>query len=283
MGCTNFEGDPGFCEGVIQAEGTPCDDGDPDTIEDECREFGECEGTPTAASYSPLAWYVAAEEDLTLENGAVAVWSDRSGNGHDVSNDYVYGRPTYNATGWNGTQPTITFSGGNLLRRFGWSGPGAGTNQAFSVLGVVRSAAPHNGSIAAWWPEGGTSYGAVRASVITSNGMSFLDLTRQAETGTGFRSHATTADIGTGRHVVAWRFSPHTMKITVDGTTYESAEQEPLGAISVDMFLMGARTNLPTWLYQGDISELVVVGSSLSDTDVANFRAYAKLNWEGLP
>ena len=245
-----------------------------------------CSDTWTPSAIAPLAWYVAADNTVTTSNGNVSLWSDQSGHGFDVSNDFIYGQPSYNSTGWNGTKPTLHFNGGALLRRASFPGPGAGTEHAFTVLGVVRSATDHNGSIAAWWPDAG-GLSAVRCSVVTSGGSSFFNLARDDDNWVQ-QSFTTSADIGTDAHVVAWRFAagdnaPGTMKITVDGTLYSETQTTTLANLPLDMLIVGARTNLPTWLFQGDISELVLFDSAISDNDVTNFRCYARQKWGGLP
>ena len=234
----------------------------------------------SAASFSPLAWYVASPSDVVLSNGAVSVWHDRSGNGFDVSNHLAHGRPTYNAAGWNDSKPTLTFSGTNLLRLTGWSGFPGGNDVPFTVLGVIRSAATQNGSVLAWWSSEG--WGSVRASVVNSSGSALLELARQDGSWIT-QTQSTTSAIGNDRHFVAWRFSPEVLKVTVDGTTSSSPTLASLDTVLLDTFLIGARTDLPTWLFQGDISELVVIPSTLSDSEVEQFRTNAKNYWGGLP
>jgi hypothetical protein len=179
-----------------------------------------------------------------------------------------------------GTNPTVAFNGGNLLRRTTWTDLPEGSDEAFTVLAVLRSGANQNGSPIAWWSN--TSVGAVRCSVVTSGGNSFFNLARDDDSW-GTQSHSSTADIGTGRHVVAWRFSPEVMKVTVDGTTYTSSSQSSLDNISLTHLIIGARSDLPTWLFQGDISEIAVIPGSISDAEVSNFREYAEMVWGGLP
>jgi hypothetical protein len=178
----------------------------------------------------------------------------------------------------------VTFNGGNLLRRSSWTGTPAGTDQAFSVFAVVRSAAAQNASIVAFWPDAGSGIGSARCSVLNSSGNTFFNLARDDDAW-GTQSLSSSADAGTGRHVVAWRFIPGTtdvMKITVDQTTYTNDSLTSLGQLSVDKLLVGSRSDY-TWLFNGDISELVVVPSTVSDSDVANFRNYAQCEWGGLP
>jgi hypothetical protein len=235
----------------------------------------------TPAALSPSAWYVAAPGDVTVdESGNVSQWSDRSGNGLHVGNSFSPGQPSYDADGWNSSKPTIQFNGAKLLRSTSWSGAPAGADAAFSVLAVIRSAASQNASIAAWWSNVGVD--SVRCEVADSSGTTLLKLSRD-DNAWATQSKTGTEDLGTDRHVVAWRYSPEVLKVTIDDETFTSSTQSSLGTISPTVFLVGARSDLPTQLFSGDISELVVIPSEISDADVANFREYAQAAWGGLP
>jgi hypothetical protein len=77
---------------------------------------------------------------------------------------------------------------------------------------------------------------------------------------------------------VVWRFSPETLKITVDGTTTTMARPS-IGVISPDAFLVGAGSYLATNLFKGDIAELAIFPTALTDAEVASLRAYEDAEW----
>ena len=233
------------------------------------------------AVLSPAAWYVAGPSDISVENGQVAQWADHSGHGQTLVNNFQPGRPVYNATGWNG-KPTVTFNGAALLRRDSWTGSPAGTDQPFSVLAVVKTQQTSgDGALLAWWDS--TVGNDVRCNFKLAGSENRLDITR----GTGWASdqaftNPTSILPGTS-HIVVWRFSANSFQLTVDGTTQTSGTQAPFGPLTFDTFILGAKTTLPTGLFQGSVSELVVVPAAVSDTDVAAFHAYAELAWGPLP
>jgi hypothetical protein len=78
------------------------------------------------------------------------------------------------------------------------------------------------------------------------------------------------------------RFSPGSLQVTVDGAT-TAVSPAPIRLLTLETFLIGATSYLPTSMFRGEIAELVVVPSSISDADVANFRSYAQQTWGGLP
>jgi hypothetical protein len=98
-------------------------------------------------------------------------------------------------------------------------------------------------------------------------------------------------DLGTTTgHVVAWRFNNapvagpqdalDTFVDGVKGTTTLHASNDP---VNVSTFFVGGTSALPSDLFNGNISELVVVGRSLSDPEVRSYGAYAVMQWPGLP
>jgi hypothetical protein len=223
-----------------------------------------------------------------------ATWFDRQNNWH-LTQPTGWAQPQLLTTGWNGTQPTLRFNGGNLLRAENWSVPPIGMNSGFAVLAVMRSAAPQHAGIASWWSEWGDG---VWAAVRSTNGLTLLDYHR-LDDATFTQLHSGDQDLGcdpnldtacnqlsgSGLHVVAWRFSPSTQTatLTVDGAHSVSAPQPPVGNVTAMPFIVGALSPLPTGFFQGDISELVIVGDEVSDEDVQYFTAYARNTWSGLP
>ncbi|MCU0273940.1 MAG: fibronectin type III domain-containing protein, partial [Acidimicrobiales bacterium] len=74
--------------------------------------------TPADMSGGLAAWYDAADAtSLTLVDGAVSQWNDRSGNDRDVEQTVVAERPVYQATGFDG-RPALDFAGDRLRATF---------------------------------------------------------------------------------------------------------------------------------------------------------------------
>jgi hypothetical protein len=75
-------------------------------------------------------------------------------------------------------------------------------------------------------------------------------------------------------------------KFTVDGSTQTSSNLGTVtgmsGGTGNNQFLIGWQDAWGTTKYQGDISELIVVPTNISDTDAASFRTYAQSEWGGL-
>jgi hypothetical protein len=234
----------------------------------------------TPQALAPLAWYVASSDDYKIENG-IARWNDRTSNDRDAVQPFGPGQPTLEPAGWDGA-PTVRFDGGDLLKFETWTGAPLGNETGFSILAVLRSEEPRDAGIAGWW---GGGYDVVWASTKQSNGQTLLDLMRRDGFSQG-QPFSVAQDLGVDvAHSVAWRYSPneHLLKLTIDGVTTTSEAFAPISALSDSMpFIIGAKTLLPTSLFKGKISELVVVGGSIFDDQVDNFTAYASGKWPGL-
>jgi hypothetical protein len=262
---------------------TVCDDGNAATVADRCQSgacVGQIAGAGSPAGLSPLVWYSAADLDTSTSGSPVLQWFDRSGNGRHLTQIFPPGQPTFQATGWSGDQPAIRFDGGKAFRREEWAGTPAGNDSSFTVLAVLRSAVQQNASVASWWYPGGDG----AACRLTSSGTgTVVDLLRRDAT-LMTQDFAATGDIGTTTgHVIAWRFSPETAKLTVDGTTTTVGPLPSLGSISISTFLVGVRDIYGSEFFRGDLAELAIVPGSVSDAAIANFRSYAQQKWHGLP
>jgi hypothetical protein len=234
--------------------------------------------TPT--SLGPTAWYVASTSasDVDVTNGNVAHWHDRMGN-HDLSQTNPWGQPVFNAVGWNGTNPTISFAGHNVLLA-DWSGDPAGLDQPVTVLAVARSASNQDATLAGFAHYARAD--SVRCAFLPSGSASYATIGRDGDLR---QLWSAPIDVSTIGHVFGWRYAPdNTLTVMVDSqiipTTTQSFEA---GWIYFTNLVVGARNMNPNGLFSGDISELVVVPTAISDDQMRKFRTYATTNWVGLP
>jgi RHS repeat-associated protein len=232
----------------------------------------------------PVAWYVATASDIDKDSATneISKWREHRGNGLDLTQSFGPGKPHFVADGWNASHATVRFDGGDLLSRSSWSLAPVGADQAFSILAVLRSnSQTQNGAVAGWWGPEGQGY--VWAYLKASNGQLLPELMRTHSLSSA-QMYTGPHDLGSGtnrRHVVAWRYSPsnHSMKVTLDGTTTSSSSMPAIGPLTSMPFIVGAKSLLPTGLFQGDISELVITNTTLTDAEVQNFTEYARINW----
>lgn len=242
----------------------------------------------TPDSLDRLAHYVAGPSPAyaNIVNGGVQTWVDRSGNGHHLTMDNSCCYPEYHDTGWVG-KPTLTFAGHHLLIGAPWSGAPNGLNEAVTVLAVMRSAGPQDAGIASWWDVngGGILWAGLRKAdaLPAPNQLTLLDLTRNHEF-VWTQPFQSPHDIGTTRHVVAWGVDPasQTIRLSVDGTTSASTGLQPIEGLPAMPLYVGAASGLPTGLFSGDLSELIVVRGSMSDHDIQNYTEWASTNWGGI-
>jgi hypothetical protein len=120
---------------------------------------------------------------------------------------------------------------------------------------------------------------------VNVSGATRPNLARDGDWGT--ESLTPTVDLGTNPHAIVWRFTPngsggYSLTVDVDGTHYPSTTSSQTGPVSFTHLLIGARSDLPTWQFVGDISEIVVVPAYVSDADVGSYYAYAQTTW-GVP
>ncbi|HEX6274698.1 MAG TPA: hypothetical protein VFZ53_16765, partial [Polyangiaceae bacterium] len=140
-----------------------------------------------------------------------------------------------------------------------------------------------HGSLASWWGTGGL----VGAWTYADSGSLFLKSRRASPWG-GDHQFLGSTNLSTARHVVAYRYDgAGVFKLTVDGATQTSSNLGTVGDMQggpdlLNQFIIGWQDLWGSTRYAGDLSELVVIPSHVSDTTVARFRAYAQAEWGGL-
>jgi hypothetical protein len=236
----------------------------------------------TPAQLAPSAWYFASASDFVVAKDGSARWVDRSGNEHDAVQSSPAATPELAENGWFGA-PSLHFDGARLMTVSAWSGAPAGATASYSVLAVMRaSTLGQSASIASFWdPQGG---GFAWAGLRGNDGVTLPELTRTHALADS-QFFAGPHDLGTEPHVVVWRYgsSTQTIDVTVDGVTSSSAALAPIEHLPAMPLIVGAKSLLPTGGFVGDLSELVVVGRTLSDSEVQDFTAYARSTWPHLP
>jgi hypothetical protein len=230
----------------------------------------------TPASLAPAAWYVATAADRAVV-GPDTYWYEHQRNGRNLTQVNSWAPPLVTSS-WSSAALTMRFDGAKMMKTEPWTVPPIGTNAGFTVLAVLRSELPQSASIASWWGDWGDG---VWANLRNTSGLTLLEYHR-LDDAAATQIAAANQDLGTGPHVIAWRFSPSTNKTTlmVDGALALSRPQPPVGDITSMPLYVGAASPLPTGLFRGDLSELVIVDSVVSDENLQYFDEYARSTWD---
>lgn len=234
----------------------------------------------TPLELEPLAWYRADQLGNPAAATPIGTWPDLSGNHQDAIQINAGSRPKYYPNGLTtaGDKPTLRFDGSaSFLYNQTWgTRPPNGAEAPFTVLAVYKRAStplPHGG-IASWFGVGGTIGARVNdtgAPVLYRQGVNQDN-----------QSYAV-GSLGVAPHVVVYRYDgAGTATIKVDGVG-SPALLTPNAVSPIDgnntQLLIGREDAFFNYYFKGDISELVIVGSAISDADAAHFLAYANTSW----
>jgi len=221
-----------------------------------------------------LAWW-KADSGLTLSGSRVTTWADQSGNGHDLTEFSALG-PTYDATGWNSSQPTVQFGGSNVFLRNITTSIASypnGTGTPLTIFASCRAAAFVNpGALLHWFAD---------PSVTDTYTFGAAD-----SGGTGvLRVYDGTTDrlgsvASTGRRRLAYTYDGSNLKGYVDGSLDLSVGSLSIVKSGCNRMYMGAIWNL-TQKWDGIITEMVVYSAALSSTHVTNYSTYSAAKWGG--
>jgi len=204
-----------------------------------------------------LALWLDAEDtaSITLNGSTVSQWSDKSGNGRNVSQAMAANQPTYTASGLNG-KPVLTFDGGDWFSNLSLSLP------QFSVS-LVETATQNTALI--YYPvgfgTGGISVGGTNfGQKFAINGTTSLQSTENSVL------NAPTIVFGgsnnLGRQIAVNGNSPAT-----DVTTQ-----------SITQITIGQRSD-GFWQFFGTIAEVVLTNNLLSTTDRQKLEGYLAWKW----
>jgi hypothetical protein len=100
-------------------------------------------------------WDASVTASLTLSGSNISSAADQSGTGNDLTSSGTGGSPpTYNATGFNSSHPTMTFSSaGTYLVKSGFAF-GTGNTLTVAFVGQFTSSSSSYGRIASYFSTG---------------------------------------------------------------------------------------------------------------------------------
>ena len=158
-----------------------------------------------------LIWWLEARLGVTESSGAVSAWADQAGVQPDLVQATSSMKPVYSATGFNGTDPGITFtiSGGpDHLKTTTFVMADTTTTWSFFILNIPTTNSQNNAGLASFVPTGATSdYEATQNGFVASTNATLQEFVYQE--GSLGNSNNPTANVGSG--VPVW------LGVTVDG------------------------------------------------------------------
>lgn len=217
---------------------------------------GPASWTPAALGSSLALWLDADDAaTITLNGSNVSQWNDKSGNDRNATQPIAASQPTYSATSFNG-KPTLTWDGIDDAMNLSMSLPATDLN-LFAVLDPDVTA--QNDYI--------LDIGSVRRTFATS-GQIFAGSWNPAA-----------APITTGgQRIYGFTTGPTNQIVYSDGTAVSTLAAVPAalvdGAVGLGNRFLGTAFG-PV----GDMSELVFVSGTLSDTDRQKLEGYLAWKW----
>jgi surface protein len=212
-----------------------------------------------------VAWYDSADlSTITESSGSVSQWDDKSYNGNDLVQGTGSNQPTYDATGLL-SQPTITFDGttdylqGTTEAQFDLS--------AFTIFAVCSGTGSYCGKNDPGTITTDVSRRKLQMTNTVFNSGKDGDTVAYA-TNTASPNIRTWASASASSHKYWLNATKSTSTTTLDLTTYNNVD-----------FSVGAAFSSGAEKLTGDISELIVFNSSLSDSDIASVLSYLNGKW----
>jgi len=202
--------------------------------------------------------------NVVADNGAVARWEDKSGNGRHATQDTAANRPTYKAASFNGSWPTLDWGTASNSNRLFKAEAGANWQETFVV---------------AHWTAGGSTFP-------TYNGIFTGSDTSGTGGGIGLIGSQSSANLYTGNK---WWSAAHLNGAATSTTVGFPTVTSPFivrfhadSAISVNGFTVGTDRNGasdPPRGWRGQISEVVSVSAPLTTIQRQHVEGYLAHKW----
>jgi hypothetical protein len=236
-----------------------------------------------------LALWLDAEDtaSITLNGSNVSQWSDKSGRNNHLPNAVASTQPAYQATGWDGTRPTIYFDGVRQDVLFATALTGfPSTSPGFFMSGVFEMLEP-----SIFWDmicghrsaRNGITNGVLLLQAIsnaTQIGSHNTDVSA-----TNIPVHVTTRLVK--RVATVGRTGPAggnggTVTVTATGNSqpsYLTTATQSWSSVETSNFQVGGRQQSSTGFGNRRISEIVCCSANLSTNDRQKLEGYLAHKW----
>jgi hypothetical protein len=216
-------------------------------------------------------WYDGDDTGtITLNGSTVSQWNDKSGNLRNVSQATATSQPTYLTNGLNG-KPVLTFDGGDSLANnidsFYTSDISFFTVARTTSTTTLQSVISKNGASNREWYFG-----------VDATNKIFQITNDIGSSSSGDRKASSTGNAGTNYGIWATSKSGTNVTVSLDGTTNSVtlASGTVFNGTSGIQIGNGGATTSP---FNGGMAEIVVIASSVSDTDRQKLEGYLAHKW----
>jgi hypothetical protein len=218
-------------------------------------------------------WLDAADaSSITLASGAVSQWNDKSGNGRNVSQSDSLLRPTVLPNAFNNKQ-SIVFSGSSNCRLLGGATGLTSTASIFVAVQDTGSTSTIAGIYSSGISGGGFGIYRTTANIVTVDGIG-ANTTNSANSTSAISQPSIIAGIYT-------QANTNGTSIFFNGTLEETFAST---GVTVDSpptnFEIGGRSQgQPARVFQGNISEVIVLGLTASSDTRQRIEGYLAHKW----
>lgn len=233
--------------------------------------------SPTQLSTNLLAWYDASNA-VSIRTGVAGIsqaangdpvseWRDISGNAYHAAQSIAGRYPTYNATSWTGSKPTITFDGVNngiVVTGLSWQTYTLGMAIRHSTVNNVRAFLTKRASVSTsffWF-------------IFNSTSGSFNWDQNGNRYNTSFIPNTTTDYIYTMVRPLTGSNRSQYVNGTINGTSAANPDQ-----VNTETLIIGNDYSAANRGASANISEIVIVSTSLTDSVRQQLEGYLAWKW----
>jgi hypothetical protein len=222
-----------------------------------------------AGSLNPVAWFKADAITGVTTGGALAAWTDSTGNGYNATQGALSQQPTYVTNAMNGL-PVVRFNSNNSTC-LSFTRP---VQDDFSIICVFQST-NGDGSGSLYYQGAGLVNGEVAGVVNDFGTCLFADGSIAAGTGNPDVAVDSGAGYNDGRpHILTFTRTRITGKVTlyVDGAMMGTTAGSTSSLTAPSVLVLGAQQTLINYL-TGDIAEVQIYNTALSGANQQNVES----------
>jgi hypothetical protein len=217
----------------------------------------------TPADLAPVLWLDAADTStITESGGSVSQWNDKSPNGYHLSQATAANQPTTGTRTLNGLN-VVEFVSADWMR----TASAVAVAQPFFILAVAQ------------FDTSGRANPYLLSGRVDVDVLISLVQTDDLRLGASPTYPTISTNVGLDApHVLGGLFNGASSVFRLDGATFAQSA----GTLALNLLMIGASGSSPAttsaWL-DGFIAELVIVGRSLTNSEIALTESYLNNKW----
>ena len=232
----------------------------------------------TPAEITTALWLDAADSDtITLNDGNVSQWDDKSGNDRHVTQGSSTAQPAYGASTQNGID-VLTFDGNDWLVATGWTSVNTSQNHSYIAVARHTNTADIGFLLCQSGTTGGTNNMESTLAYFSSGAFGSSQNSYKFGSRPFGNNHFVEVPYSSGNHVMFGGHSGGAHYLYFDGDEYLRESSGPRNNTVADLQI-GRRISESNFPWQGDVCEIIILDNFPNTDTRQKIEGYLAWKW----